>query len=107
VGLLNLVGMEVRLRVDRRGRITIPRAVREALGIGKEVKLVVKGDVAILSKSEDPFETLKEAFKGLTFSREIRRIAEEEALKEVLSRGSRGAGVEGSGGNSLSIGAEP
>jgi AbrB family looped-hinge helix DNA binding protein len=99
--------MEVRLRVDRRGRITIPRAVREALGIGKEVKLVVKGDVAILSKSEDPFETLKEAFKGLTFSREIRRIAEEEALKEALSRGSRGAGVEGSGGNSLSIGAEP
>ena len=95
------------MRVDRRGRITIPRAVREALGIGKEVKLVVKGDVAILSKSEDPFETLKEAFKGLTFSREIRRIAEEEALKEALSRGSRGAGVEGSGGNSLSIGAEP
>jgi bifunctional DNA-binding transcriptional regulator/antitoxin component of YhaV-PrlF toxin-antitoxin module len=92
--------MEFKLRVDRRGRITIPRAVRETLVIGKEVKLVVKGDIAFLSKSEDPFETFRETFKDLTFSREIRRIAKEEALKEALSRGFRGAG-----GNSFSVGA--
>ncbi len=79
--------MYSKVRVDGKGRITLPKEVREALNIkeGDELIVIVKGGKIILEKIEDPFRTLEKILGDLTFSRELRKIAEEEALK-ILKR---------------------
>ncbi|WP_290596782.1 MULTISPECIES: AbrB/MazE/SpoVT family DNA-binding domain-containing protein [unclassified Archaeoglobus] len=73
----------MRVKIDKRGRITIPKAIREKLGINNEVAISVEGDKLVIRKAEDPFENLRKAFSGLSFSREIRKVAESEAIKLV------------------------
>ncbi len=77
--------MYTRVRVDTRGRIVLPKEVRDALGIreGEELILSIQGSRIILMKSEDPFRKLERIFGDLTFERDLRRLAEKEAMKEV------------------------
>ena len=77
--------MSVRVRVDSKGRVVLPKEFRDALGIreGDELILVLKSGKIIIEKAEDPFKVLEEVLEGLSFSRELRRVAEEEGLKEV------------------------
>jgi len=71
--------------VDGKGRIVLPKKVREALNLreGDEVVIILKGGRLILEKAENPFKVIEEILGDLTFSRELRRIAEKEALKVV------------------------
>lgn len=77
--------MYARVRVDDKGRIVLPKEFRKALDVkeGDELILTLKGSRIVIEKSEDPFKVLEEVLGDLTFSRELRRIAEKEALKEV------------------------
>lgn len=79
--------MYSRVRVDSKGRITLPREVRETLNIkeGDELIITIKGNKIILEKVEDPFKILERVLGDLTFSRELREIAESEAFK-ILER---------------------
>jgi len=77
--------MYARVRVDNKGRIVLPKEFRKALDVkeGDELIITLKGSRIVIEKSEDPFKVLEEVLGDLTFSRELRRIAEREALKEV------------------------
>ncbi len=72
-------------RIDKRGRIVIPREMREKLRIeeGEELEIRLEGDRIVIKKVESPFKVLEDLLGDLTFSRDLRRVAEEEALKEV------------------------
>ncbi len=76
------------LRVDEKGRILIPRALREKLGIGRLVRARVEEGRIVIEPVEDPLELLEKAVvKGTEdVEREIgelRRIAEAELRKLV------------------------
>lgn len=77
--------MLVKTRVDKRGRVVIPTAIRKYLGIesGDEIFFVREGDKVIIKKGGDPFKILRKTLKNIEFSRKLREEAEEEALKTV------------------------
>ncbi len=77
--------MSVRVRVDAKGRIVLPKEFREALGIreGDEVLVSIHGDKIVIERCEDPFKVLEEVLGDLTFDRSVRKAVEEEALKLV------------------------
>ena len=52
--------MERILRVDRRGRVTIPRSVREALGIRRFLKIRVEDNRIILEPIRDALKELSD-----------------------------------------------
>ena len=98
--------MGVRVRVDERGRITLPKEVRTALNIapGDELTLSVVGNRIVLEKSTDPFEKLARLLGSLSFDRRLRAEAEQEAMRSATERlGSHGKEV--SPGNRFSTGA--
>ncbi|MDK2372763.1 MAG: AbrB/MazE/SpoVT family DNA-binding domain-containing protein [Candidatus Korarchaeota archaeon] len=71
--------------VDSKGRIVLPKNVRKKLGLreGDKVIIILERDGIFIKKLEDPEKVLEELLGDLTFSRELRRIAERQALKEV------------------------
>lgn len=78
--------MELLLKVDEKGRILIPRALREKLGIGRLVRARVEEGRIVIEPVGDPLELLERAVvKGTEdVEREIgelRRIAEAELRK--------------------------
>ncbi len=77
--------MPIRTKVDDKGRIIIPKHLRDALGIksGDELIINIDKDKLVIQKDTDAFEVLRTVFKQLRFDRGLRRKAEEEALKEV------------------------
>jgi len=84
------VGVEV--RVDSRGRITIPRAFRDRLGIGRVVRLRVSGRVLVVDPVQDPLERLREnaEFRFDSVEKEIRRLrreAEKQLMRESIVHG--------------------
>lgn len=70
---------------DDRGRIYLPKEVRERYG--ERYRLVqLRNGIKLVPLSDDPVGALREALaplKGLS-SEEVRRIAEEEGLREAL-----------------------
>jgi len=80
--------MSVSVRVDKKGRIVIPKEFRDALGIreGDELVLMLKGGRVIIEKAEDPLKILEEVLGELSFSRELRKVAEGEGLKQLRER---------------------
>ena len=77
--------MAVRVRVDEKGRITLPKSLREVLNImpGDELVLDVKGNKIVIEKSVNPFEKLGKLMGNISFNREMRVEAERELLKVV------------------------
>ncbi len=65
--------------------IAISKEIKERLGMkeDEEVEISLEGDQIIIRRLEDPFKVLEDLLGDLTFSRDLRRVAEEEALKEV------------------------
>ncbi len=74
--------------MDEKGRIQVPKKIRERLGIKNTVKASVKGHSLILEAEEDPLEELarivKTRFKDIEKELPaLRKAAEEQALKEL------------------------
>ncbi len=74
--------MGIKLKVDERGRVTIPTEVREALGVEPSSAIIAeeREEGLLLYKRISPGEFLKEAAE---LQEEIRKtkVAKEEALK--------------------------
>ena len=79
----------VTVKVDGKGRIVIPKIIRERLSIGRLVRLRVEGNRIILEPIRDPLDELAELVElKITASREpekVSQIAEWELKK--LERG--------------------
>ena len=79
--------MSAVVRVDSKGRITLPKEVREKCGIAPGSKVMVevkgRGEVLVRVVEKDPSEELAKLLKGFTFTRKSRIRAEKLLLKEV------------------------
>ncbi|MGP3666792.1 MAG: AbrB/MazE/SpoVT family DNA-binding domain-containing protein [Candidatus Bathyarchaeota archaeon] len=65
------------LELDDKGRLTIPKEIRESLNFGKKVLVINAGDhLKIIPLPSDPFKILHGAFKVNKPFRELRRQAE-------------------------------
>ena len=75
--------MPIRVRVDQKGRIVLPKNIREYFSIkeGDELIITIRKDEIVIKKQENPFKILEEILGDLTFSRELRKIAEKKALE--------------------------
>ena len=76
------------VRLDERGRITIPREVRERLGLrpGERLLVRVQGDSIVIRRAKDPFKVIEDILRDLTFDRSLRYEAEEQVLRELRAR---------------------
>ena len=74
--------------VDSKGRITLPKEVRDLLevGSGDKLKVTVVGDKAILERVENPFEVLKNLLKDIKSDLSMRTEAEKMAVEEAENR---------------------
>ncbi|MEM2169285.1 MAG: AbrB/MazE/SpoVT family DNA-binding domain-containing protein [Nitrososphaerota archaeon] len=72
------------LEIDDKGRLTIPKKIRESLNFGKKVLVINAGDhLKIIPLPSDPFKTLHGAFNVNKPFRELRRQAELLAESEA------------------------
>jgi AbrB family looped-hinge helix DNA binding protein len=72
------------VKVDRRGRITLPKKLRESLGIREKVLVVNLGDhLRIIPLPSDPFEALEGTLSINKSFKEMRKQAELVAEKEA------------------------
>ena len=80
--------MSLEVYVDERGRITIPKEVREKLRLKPRDKLLIRveGDAIIITRSKDPYKIIENILKDLSFDRRLRKKAEEEIVKELKAR---------------------
>jgi len=78
----------VKVRVDAKGRVLIPKSLRDLAGIreGDEVVVEVVGGRIVVEKAGDPWRELAELLGDLTFDRSLRRVAEDAAEREVRRR---------------------
>ena len=74
--------------VDSKGRITLPKEVRDLLevGSGDKLKVTVVGDKAILERVENPFEVLENLLKDIKFDMNMRAEVEKMAVEEAEKR---------------------
>lgn len=80
--------MAVRVRVEERGRITLPSSVRRRLDIrpGDELVVSVVGGKIVVEKASNPFEKLAGILGDLTFDRSLRAAAGRGAIRAVEER---------------------
>jgi bifunctional DNA-binding transcriptional regulator/antitoxin component of YhaV-PrlF toxin-antitoxin module len=72
------------LELDNKGRLTLPKDVRDSLNFGKKVLVINAGDhIKIIPLPSDPFRTLHGAFNVRKPFKELRRQAELMAEGEV------------------------
>ncbi len=85
--------MAIRVKVDERGRITLPKEVRVALNImpGDELSVEIVGNRIVIEKSVNPFEKLRKLLGSIQFDRHLRIEAEREALRSITERLSKHA----------------
>jgi AbrB family looped-hinge helix DNA binding protein len=82
VGLLSI------LELDSKGRLTIPKKLREALNIKRKVLVINAGDhLKVVPLPSDPFEVLEGALDLKKPFKELRKQA--ELLAEREARGER------------------
>ncbi len=78
VGALSIMDL------DEKGRLTLPKDVREAMKIGKKVLVINVGDhLKVIPLPSEPFAVLNGALSVRRSFRELRKRAEEEALSKV------------------------
>ncbi|RLG53488.1 MAG: AbrB family transcriptional regulator [Thermoproteota archaeon] len=72
------------VQVDSRGRILIPKRIRERLKIGKRVLLIpIRERLEVIPLPEDPLEILDGAFTTDVLFSELRKEAERQAEEET------------------------
>jgi len=74
--------------IDNKGRVVIPKEIREKFGLKPGAKLQVEireNEIVFKPKFKDPSEILAEILGDFKFSREDRRRAEQWLLHEKLS----------------------
>jgi bifunctional DNA-binding transcriptional regulator/antitoxin component of YhaV-PrlF toxin-antitoxin module len=72
------------LELDRKGRLMIPKRIREFLDIEKKVLIINAGDhLKIIPLPSDPLKTLHGAFTTKKPFKELRKQAELTARKEI------------------------
>jgi AbrB family looped-hinge helix DNA binding protein len=73
------------LKLDKRGRLTLPKKLRESLGIEGKVLLINAGDhLKLIPLPSDPFKTLEGTLTIRKPFKELRKQAELRAEKEAL-----------------------
>lgn len=82
----NISGKMTISELDSKGRLTLPKKIRESLAMGKRVLIINAGDhLKIIPLPSDPFQTLHGALSIRKSFKELRKqaelIAEEEAKK--------------------------
>jgi len=76
------------LELDPKGRLTLPKGIRESLDIRKKVLVINAGDhLKIIPLPSDPFQTLHGAFNIRKSFKELRSQTEETAEDETKRRG--------------------
>jgi len=72
------------LELDQKGRLTLPKDIRESLDIGKKVLIINAGDhLKVIPLPSDPFKTLHGAFNTKKPFKELRKQAEKTAQNEA------------------------
>ena len=72
------------LELDSKGRVTLPKEIRESLDIGKKILIINAGDhLKIIPLPSNPFQTLHGAFNVKKPFEELRKQAELTAEKEA------------------------
>jgi len=79
-------GMGEILQVDERGRLTIPRKIREKIGIERRLFLEVAEDHLKLRPLKDPLAELKGSLTSSFSFKELRKISEEQFVKEAVGK---------------------
>lgn len=75
------------LELDSKGRLTLPKEMRESLNIGKKVLVINAGDhIKIIPLPSNPFQILHGAFNVKKTFKELRKQAEIAAEKEACKR---------------------
>lgn len=72
------------IRVDKRGRITLPSEVKKRMKMGSLLRLEEKGDRLELIPVTDPLERLKGLAKARASSEVLDELAENLIGKEAL-----------------------
>ncbi len=80
--------MSLEALLDERGRITIPKEIRERFKLRSGDRLIIKveGDNIIITRARDPYEIIESILGDLTFERRLRKEAERQLLKELGTR---------------------
>jgi len=72
------------LELDSKGRLTLPKGVRESLGIGEKILVINAGDhLKIIPLPSNPLQILHGALNVKKPFRELRKQAELVAEKEA------------------------
>jgi AbrB family looped-hinge helix DNA binding protein len=72
------------LELDRKGRLTLPKKIRESLDMGDKVLVINVGDhLKVIPLPSDPFSVLHGAFNTKKPFRKLRKQAELAAEKEA------------------------
>jgi AbrB family looped-hinge helix DNA binding protein len=72
------------LELDKKGRLTLPKEIRDSLGIGKKVLIINAGDhLKIIPLPSNPFQILHGAFNIKKPFKELRKQAELIAKNEA------------------------
>lgn len=77
------------LKVDRKGRLTIPKEIRESLCLGKNVLVINAGDhLKVIPLPSNPLQVLHGAFNVKKSFKELRKQAELTGERETKQQGS-------------------
>jgi len=89
--LLGEVGRLSIQELDSKGRLSMPKEIRDSMKMGKKVLVLNAGDhIKIIPLPGDPLQTLHGTFNVKKPFRELRKQAEDVAESEVKKeRGSR------------------
>jgi bifunctional DNA-binding transcriptional regulator/antitoxin component of YhaV-PrlF toxin-antitoxin module len=75
------------LELDSKGRLTLPKKIRESLNMGKKVLVINAGDhLKMIPLPSDPLRILHGAFNIKKTFKELRKQAELSAQKEAENK---------------------
>lgn len=72
------------VRVDERGRVTLPSELRKKLRVGRLVKLEVSEGKIVITPVENPLEKLKGTAGAVVTGEELDELAERLLGREAL-----------------------